>query len=91
MHMSFGAPAMLEGFLARDYKASLDLKVAQRRSDVGQQVSLETFRRAIRSKAKKALDAKERRCLIQWQAGALLTRSKLAAWGYDLGADIVEH
>eukprot|EP00972_Heterocapsa_arctica_P111807 16428202-Heterocapsa_arctica.AAC.1 len=26
LHMSFGTPAMLEGFLARDYKAPLDMK-----------------------------------------------------------------
>eukprot|EP00972_Heterocapsa_arctica_P063300 9339269-Heterocapsa_arctica.AAC.1 len=71
--MSFGTPAMLEGFLVRDYKAGLDMKVAQRRTDVGQQISFETFRRVIRSKAKRAPDAKARRCLIQWQAGALLT------------------
>eukprot|EP00972_Heterocapsa_arctica_P099065 14619659-Heterocapsa_arctica.AAC.1 len=64
---------MLEGFLARDYKAGLDLKVAQKRTDVGQQISFETFRRVIR------------RCLIHWQAGALLTNSKLAAWWYDMG------
>ena len=85
MHMSFGTPAMLEGFLARDFKDCLDQKVAMRRSEAGQRVSFETFRRVVRSKAKKALNAKERKCLIQWQAGALLTRTKLAAWGYDLG------
>eukprot|EP00972_Heterocapsa_arctica_P027072 3982072-Heterocapsa_arctica.AAC.1 len=71
--MSFGTPAMLEVFLARDYKARLDMKVAQRRTDVGQQVSFETFRRVIRNKAKRAPDAKARKCSIQWQAGALLT------------------
>ena len=77
MHMAYGTPAMLEVFLLRDFNDSLDHKVAMRRSDEGQQILFETF--------KKGLDAKERKCIIQWQAGALLTRTKLAAWGYDLG------
>eukprot|EP00972_Heterocapsa_arctica_P021510 3165134-Heterocapsa_arctica.AAC.1 len=61
------------------------MKAVKRRTSEGQQVSFETFRRLIRSKAKKAPDAKARRCLIQWQAGSLLTKSKLASWGYDMG------
>ena len=64
MHMSYGTPAMLEVFLVRDFRDSLDQKVAMRRSEVGQQISFETFRKVVRSKAKKALNAKERKCLI---------------------------
>ena len=32
----------------------------------------------------------DRRCLIQCQAGALLTRAKLASWGYDMGEQGVQ-
>ena len=75
LQLAFGSPAWLESYLRRDYIAALEKKVVDKHlpGGGGEEVSFETFRRLVGSRAARSPDQSGRRCLVQCQAGALLT------------------